>query len=866
MTTTPTVWKSLFQLNMADAGNQEAVQVIDIGLGRFVAVWTELNGGPIGTSAGADLVGQIFDAEGDPIGAAFQVNVDYFSGDEHGASLVARPDGGFVMVYQQTLPTGTSICVQTFDVDGSPVAATPIHITLDAGADELSAPSVAMQADGSYLVTYQRDVGGTGTDTDIVGKIVSAAGVVGSEFEIFGQADNSIGPDAATLSNGNYVVVFADENSGNGGNRDPKFRIVSSDGTVIDADVISSDGDDQTDVHVAALTGGGFVAVWTEANGDGSSEGIRARIYDNEGEPITTAFTVNTATAGLQYGADVTALADGGFVVVWDDNNAGLEYGQRFDASGNPIGAQFVAGQLGAEMEPVVALLSDGRFVVGFDQFGGDPDVHATIFDPRDDVIDGTNDNDVITSRKDGATVNGHDGADTLLGQARADILNGGAGIDVMYGRAGDDVYVVDESLDQVHEGASEGIDTVVSSADFALGNHIENLVLTGTAIQGVGNNLANAVTGNAGDNVLLGLGGDDTIDGRTGADTMFGGTGNDIYIVDNASDTASENAGAGYDAVRSSVSFTLGANIEALALTGSAGANGTGNSLANVMIGNDAANVLSGLAGDDLMRGGGGNDTVYGGTGNDRIDGSAGADLMHGGVGDDTYVVESIGDRAIEVAGEGTDIVESSVSFALGANVENLTLTESGDIAGSGNVLANVMIGNVGRNKLKSKGGKDVVSGDDGNDVIRGGKGGDRLLGEDGNDAIRGNGGKDKIDGGEGKDKLWGGGGKDSFVFDSVLGSDNKDRIKDFEERRDKFWLDQDIFAGIGSKLNKGEFEVGRKAKDANDHIVYDEGTGRVYFDADGGGGAKKILFAKVDKGTSLSHKDFAMVEEFVV
>lgn len=862
MTTTPTIWESLSQANQTDAGNQNDIQIVDIGLGRYVAVWTELNGGPIGTDPGHDLVGQIFDAEGNTIGSEFQVNQDYFSGDETNASLAARPDGGFVVVYENTVVSGTSIRVQTYDVDGNLVPLTPINIAVDVG-DDYANPSVAMQSDGSYLVVYEQSDGAG--DTDILGTVVNAAGVVQPEFTVFSQADNTTNAEVATLSNGNYVVVFQDESAGDGANRDPKFQIVTSTGAAVIGGTISSDADDQTDVQVAALSGGGFVAVWTEENGDGNGDGIRARIYDNDGGVVTAAFTVNTSTTGVQYHSDVTALADGGFVVVWDDNNVGLEYGQRFDAAGTAVGDQFVVGNLGAEMAPTVEALSDGRFIVGFDQYGGDPDVHTTIFDPRESVINGTSEDDVITSRKDGATVNGHDGADTLLGQARADILNGGAGIDVMRGRAGDDVYVVDESLDQAHENAGEGTDTVVSSADYALGNHIENLILTGAAIQGVGNGLDNAITGNAGANTLLGLGGNDTLDGRTGADAMNGGAGNDIYIVDNTGDMAIENPDAGYDAVRSSATFTLGPNVEALTLTGVANINGTGNGLANAIFGNEGNNILSGLGGDDIFRGGGGNDSIYGGAGNDRMDGSAGADAMRGGADNDTYIVDNAGDQAIEAAGEGIDLVESSVAFALGANVENLLLTGSADIKGSGNGLANMLTGNAGNNAMNGRGGNDTIFGGDGNDNLRGGKGADKLLGEDGNDRIHGNSGKDKIAGGLGKDKLWGDKGKDCFVFDTALGGTNKDKLKDFTAGKDKFWLDKDIFAAIGNKLTKGEFEVGKKAQDANDYIIHNEDKGKVFYDLDGRGGDKKVLFAKVEKGMGLSHKDFQMIEDFV-
>ena len=208
-------------------------------------------------------------------------------------------------------------------------------------------------------------------------------------------------------------------------------------------------------------------------------------------------------------------------------------------------------------------------------------------------------------------------GDDTLMGGAGNDILDGGTGVDVMWGGAGNDVYYVDSASDQTNEAISTtntadatGTDLVYSSVTRTLGNYLENLTLTGTtAINGTGNALANTLTGNSAAN---------TLDGSSGADTLIGGDGNDIYVVDNAAEVVTETNASltQIDEVRSSVTWTIGANLENLTLTGTTAINGTGNALANTITGNAAANTLKGEAGSDILYGGIGSDSLYGGAG----------------------------------------------------------------------------------------------------------------------------------------------------------------------------------------------------------------------------------------------------------
>lgn len=242
----------------------------------------------------------------------------------------------------------------------------------------------------------------------------------------------------------------------------------------------------------------------------------------------------------------------------------------------------------------------------------------------------------------------------------------------------------------------------------------------------------------------------------------MIGGDGDDIYIVDTLSDVVTENASEGTDTIKTAITYTLAdlANIENLTLTGSGTVSATGNSGNNTLTGNGYANTLTGGGGDDILNGGSGNDILYGGDGHDTLDGGYGNDTMTGGAGDDIYYVNSAGDTITENASEGTDSVFSSVTWTLGANVENLTLTAT--VNGTGNSLANILTGN---------GGANTLTGGDGNDTLYGAAGVDTLYG--GND-------NDLLIGGAGNDILWGEAGADTFWFDSTsLGG--IDTVKDF-------------------------------------------------------------------------------------
>lgn len=221
------------------------------------------------------------------------------------------------------------------------------------------------------------------------------------------------------------------------------------------------------------------------------------------------------------------------------------------------------------------------------------------------DTLDGIAGTDTLDGGEGNDRLYGGAGNDTLIGGLGSDVLDGGAGEDSLAGGMGDDTYVVDGIGDVVIEASGEGVDTVISSINFTLGDTSENLILSGSStIDGTGNSGANLLMGNVGSNILSGGLGNDELDGGAGEDTLLGGAGDDLYHVDDSNDVVVENPGDGVDTVRASASFALSANIEDLTLEASGGSiNGTGNAVSNYLAGNNYDNRLDGGAGATYWR-----------------------------------------------------------------------------------------------------------------------------------------------------------------------------------------------------------------------------------------------------------------------
>ncbi len=384
-------------------------------------------------------------------------------------------------------------------------------------------------------------------------------------------------------------------------------------------------------------------------------------------------------------------------------------------------------------------------------------------------------------------------------------------------------------------------------------------------------------LVGTDGDDTIYGLTGNDTIFGNSGgSDRLVGGVGDDVFDYQAANvvgDTIE--GGEGFDTLSLvSVSFSdlilnAAASVERVSsldtILGTGAANlfdftgvaqthvDTGaeyNPIAMLLDGDDTffggagSEFVEGGAGDDVLNGGGSVDRFLGGEGADTLDGGESDDSLSGGLDDDSLTGGAGNDRLF--GGDGDDILDGgdgNDNFFGGAGDDNLD-------------------GGVADDRLRAGAGNDTLIGGDGADVLFGGGGMDALAGGTGIDKISGGGGTDTISGGGGADALSGGGGEDVFLFDVALKSKQAVEITDFKVGADRFLLDPDVFENINhGPLAKDAFVIGTKAEDAQDRIVYDPETGRLWFDLDGSGRGNAVKFATVEEGLDLSHRDFFVI-----
>jgi Ca2+-binding RTX toxin-like protein len=295
----------------------------------------------------------------------------------------------------------------------------------------------------------------------------------------------------------------------------------------------------------------------------------------------------------------------------------------------------------------------------------------------------------------------------------------------------------------------------------------------------------------------ISGGSGNDFLWGGSANDRLFGNAGRDIIIGDRGSDT-------------------IYGDNDATSVTGS----------------NDQ---LLGGYGNDSLHGGGGNDYLHGEWDNDKLNGGAGSDLIYGGFGADLLN-----------GGDGNDILWGATPTV-----------PQGQWFGSAIVLTRNGVTGAALSEAWTIAGE-VQQSDASNDTLSGGAG---------NDVLYGNGGNDALYGGVGNDTLVGGAGYDYFVFNTTLSvSTNVDRITDFSVPYDTIRLDNAVMAGLGAALGTlapGKFwsNATGLAHDADDRIIYERDSGKLFYDANGKATGGAIHFATLAANLSLTYADFQVI-----
>ncbi|MCP2023975.1 UNVERIFIED_ORG: Ca2+-binding RTX toxin-like protein [Pseudomonas reinekei] len=762
----------------------------------------------------SDIAAQIYNANGVKVGSEFIVNTTRI-GMQDSAEITALSDGGFVVSWSSYGQDGSGWggYLQRYNASGAKVGVeTRVSTTTQYDQD---GPTVTGLADGGMMVVWE----GNGKD--------DTAGIFGQRFKADGSksgaevrintsvADDQTDPVVKVLSSGNYVVTWQsapDDGDGNDETDAPGdiyAQLFNAAGVKMGAEtrVNTTTAGNQEEPNVTAMTDGGYLVTWA-GQGIGDANGIFSQLFNASGVKVGTETRINTTTTGNQLFSQVTALADGGYVVAWESSvvNGQVDvYTQRFDANGNKVSS--LAGDALAN-----TLTWSGAGSV---------------------IIDGGAGNDTLT----GGRANDH-----LNGGAGNDSLNGAAGADRLIGGDGSDLYYVDNAGDIVSEtnatASTGGTDSVYSFLGaYTLGDNVENLrLLAAGAANGTGNSLNNIIDAGASNNIL---------NGGAGIDTASYAYATAAVTANLSLTTAQATGGSGTDTLLNFENLTGSAYHDTL----------TGNALAN---------------------------TLTGGAGNDILNGVAGADRMVGGDGSDRYYVDNAGDIVSETNATastgGTDSVYSFLgAYTLTDNVENLRLLATGNASGTGNSLNNIIDAGVGNNVLNGGAGIDTLSyayataavtanlglttaqatggsgtdtllnfenltGSAYHDTLTGNALANTLTGGAGNDTLTGGAGNDLLIGGTGLDKLYGGAGADTFDFNALsemgLGAALRDVIGDFKTSEgDKIDLST-LDANLATAANDAFSFIGSSAFSSN-------ATGQVRF-------AGGILYGSTDADTA--------------
>lgn len=886
---------SELRLNVETTGNQQQLAMTQLSDGRAISVWSDAS--LVGDPSGSGIKARFIDESGQAVGAEFLINADT-AGAQDSPAVAALQSGGFVATWVDASGVGdaslTGIKARIFDGDGLPVGGDLLINQQTAGVQ--AQPEIAVLTDGSFVVTWRDEslLGGDNSVSSIKARRFDAAGqTLGGEFLVNTfTASRQEAPEIAALDSGGFVIAWSDSSRIGGDNSKDAIKVQVFDGgggrVGSESLVNVATAGNQQAPALAALDGGGFVVAWADGSfvgGDASAFGIKFRRYDDAGVAIGGEVLANSTTAGSQIAPALTALDGGGFILGWTDySGLGVERGsfgvkaQVYAANGTRVGGEAVLAQqvLGSQSDLVLTARNDGGFLAGWtDSSGADGDVSGAAVKIRS--FDLTVAGPTITALPDqlagtedlSATISiasllqndvGSSGLPLFIRQVTAVagctvLLDGLGGITFSPTADFDGIasfsYVVSDALGTT----STAVVTVdlADQPDAPRGITMTGGIVDENAAAGTFVATFAGIDPDTGDLLRYAL--LDDADGRFVLDQRSG-------VLTVATDTFLDYETTPTLTIDVQVTDSTGASFHQLQVI----------SLRNLpepksYVGTNGNNLftaptgdlwtIDGLGGNDVLIGNDFADVIYGGSGSDSLDGGRGADRLVGGIGADTYYIDEAGDVVFELFGEGIDLVYATASWAMSANVENLTVQGGNPVSIVGNDVTNTITGNDAAN---------LISGGLGGDLLIGNGAADTLLGEGGGDFLQGGDGADRLIGGVGADDLSGGSGADVFVFDVLTTGADRDKIRDFAPGEDKVELSRSAFAALAASpsgaLDAAMFLAnGTQATSAGQHFIYQRSTGILWYDADGNGAAAQVQIGLFSTLPTLSHLDFMIV-----
>lgn len=330
-----------FLVNTQTNGSQASPVVTGLSNGGFVVSWQDQN------STSGDIKAQIYGANGAPVGGEFLIN-SVTANNQNTPAITGLPNGGFVVAWTNQGSVAPDIKAQVYDANGAKVGSEFLVNSASANFDQERA-SIATLSNGDFVVTWNDFRTG---NWEVRGQVfhpgASGATKVGSEFTVdTAYYNNRMVAGVTGLANGNFVISFEDTSG------EIRAQVFTVGGNKVGSEfqVNTQTGGNQGFSSITALTGGGFVVTWSdEGTADGSGSGIKAQVYDAAGNKIGGEYIVNSQTNSYQYYPTVSALANGGFVISWQDFSQTLgdksSYGitaQVFNLSNAPTAPTIVS-------------------------------------------------------------------------------------------------------------------------------------------------------------------------------------------------------------------------------------------------------------------------------------------------------------------------------------------------------------------------------------------------------------------------------------------------------------------------------------------------------------------------------------------